>query len=81
MATDGGVTPRPCPRIEGAEAVRERCADIPSDESRLAAEPPERVYFPETTSDVSEAVREAAAAGEPLTISGARTGIVGGAVP
>ena len=81
MTKDGESAPRPCPRIDGAEAVLERCADILSDESRLAAEAPERVYFPETTADVAAAVREAVEAGEPLTISGARTGIVGGAVP
>jgi len=81
MAKESGDTARPCPRIEGVEAVQERCADLLSDESRLTAPPPERVYFPETTADVSAAVREAASAGQPLTTSGARTGIVGGAVP
>jgi len=81
MAKENGSPARPCPRIEGAEAVRERCADLNTDESRLTAPTPERAYFPETTADVSAAVREAASAGQPLTISGARTGIVGGAVP
>ena len=74
-------TSRPCPRVEGASAVRERCADFLRDESKLEAPGAERVYFPEGTAEVAAAVCEAREAGEPLTVSGARTGIVGGAVP
>ncbi|MHC4502433.1 MAG: hypothetical protein ACYTFI_03930, partial [Planctomycetota bacterium] len=71
---------RPCPRVEGASAVRERCADVLRDESKLEAAGAERVYFPESPADVAAAVCEAREAGEPVTVSGARTGIVGGAV-
>ncbi|MHC4504605.1 MAG: FAD-binding oxidoreductase [Planctomycetota bacterium] len=59
----------------------ERCADLLRDESKLEAAGAERVYFPESPADVAAAVCEAREAGEPVTVSGARTGIVGGAVP
>ncbi|MFO7936134.1 MAG: FAD-binding oxidoreductase [Kiritimatiellia bacterium] len=56
--------------------------DIPSDflhdESRLTGSA-EAVAFPRTTEEVRNAVRQAA--GRPVTIQGARTGISGGAVP
>lgn len=75
-----------CPRVEGAEAVRERFADLLRDESNLSSEsPPERVYLPENTAQVASAVEEAAllssTEGKALAVSGGRTGIVGGAVP
>ncbi len=72
---------RPGPRVDGVDAVRERCADLLRDESKLESSGAERVFFPESTEDVVSAVREARGAGEPITLSGARTGIVGGAVP
>jgi len=73
-------TPR-CPRTEGVEAVSERHADLLRDESNLVAAGVERAYFPTSAEELASAVREAASAREPLTTSGARTGIVGGAVP
>ncbi len=68
-----------------------RCVDDPArieqsfaayieDESRLPGAVPKAVYFPETTHEVSAAVRDAARRGLPITVSGARTGIAGGAV-
>lgn len=41
----------------------------------------EMVYFPETIEDVSEILKKANAAGTHVTVSGARTGTVGGAMP
>lgn len=51
------------------------------DESRLEGEAPRRIWFPESAAEAAEAVREIGGRGESLTVSGARTGIVGGAVP
>lgn len=75
------VAGRPCPRVEGEEAVRERCADLLRDESKLSGTGAERVYLPEGARDVVSALREANSGAEPVTLSGGRTGIVGGAVP
>jgi D-lactate dehydrogenase (cytochrome) len=51
------------------------------DESNLGGEPPRRIWFPGSAGELSKAVREIGGRGESLTVSGARTGIVGGAVP
>jgi len=75
------MSPDSCPRIDGAETIREQCADILVDESKLAATEIDRVYFPETIEHVVAAVKEAAEAKTPVTLSAARTGITGGAVP
>ena len=73
--------PTDCPLVEGAEAIQERCADVLRDESNLVGSGLERAYFPETVEQAASVVRAAAASGVPLTVSGARTGIAGGAVP
>ncbi len=52
--------------------------DFLHDESRLTGSA-EAIAFPHTTKEVQSAVREAA--GRPITVQGARTGISGGAVP
>jgi D-lactate dehydrogenase (cytochrome) len=75
------MSPDSCPRIEGAETIREQIADILADESKLTATDIDRVYFPESVDDVVAAVKEAAQNTTPVTISAARTGITGGAVP
>src|SRR5262245_23863287 len=41
----------------------------------------EKLFVPESVSDISEILREANEKQIPVTISGARTGTVGGAVP
>ncbi len=74
------LAPEECPRAEGTD-VLEKCADYLQDESRLTAGEVDVVYFPEEIAHVAWAVRDCAEAGEPLTVSGGRTGIVGGAVP
>jgi D-lactate dehydrogenase (cytochrome) len=43
--------------------------------------PPRRILFPLTAAQLSAALRDASGRGEPVTLSGGRTGIVGGAVP
>jgi D-lactate dehydrogenase (cytochrome) len=40
-----------------------------------------KLFIPESSREISEIVKEANAAGIPVTVSGARTGTVGGAIP
>lgn len=51
-----------------------------SDESRLQGQAA-RIFFPRSEEEIVAVMRAASAARTPLTISGGRTGIVGGAVP
>lgn len=69
------------PVILGIDQVSARVADLLRDESNLAGSAVERVYLPENTRQVADAVQCARTAGTPLTVGGARTGITGGAVP
>lgn len=73
-----GVT---CPKVDDARMIREGYSQYTADESRLQGTFPQRIYFPRTTIEVCSAVAEIAGRGEKVTISGARTGIVGGAAP
>lgn len=55
--------------------------DYLRDESRLADGAADCVYLPENEAEVAEVLRECQAKGTKVTVSGARTGIAGGAVP
>jgi D-lactate dehydrogenase (cytochrome) len=70
-----------CPRIDDPRMIREGYSQYTTDESRFQGNYPQRIYFPRTTLEVASAVTEVAQRGEKMTISGARTGIVGGAAP
>ena len=52
-----------------------------TDASNMPGGHAERLFVPETTEEVADVLRVANASGIPVTISGARTGTVGGAVP
>lgn len=52
-----------------------------TDASNMPGGHAERLFVPETADDVAEVLREAFEKGVPVTISGARTGTVGGAIP
>ena len=69
-----------CEVIQGVDTIREKYLDYLKDESRLTGNVPERIYFPTSTDEVSQAIIDIKRRGETVTISGARTGIVGGAV-
>ncbi len=71
----------PCPRVEGRARIAAQFAAYLTDESRTTAGPVEVVFFPEDIGHVCRAVEECAGRGMRLTVAGARTGIVGGAVP
>jgi D-lactate dehydrogenase (cytochrome) len=70
-----------CPVVEGPDKIREGYMPYLADESRIQGEFPKRIYFPRSTPEVSSAVRQVMEREESMTIGGARTGLVGGAVP
>jgi D-lactate dehydrogenase (cytochrome) len=55
--------------------------DYLTDASNMPGGYAERLFVPETADDVAAVLREANENGIPVTVSGARTGTVGGAVP
>ena len=52
-----------------------------TDASNMPGGHAEKLFMPENADEIAQIVREANASGIPVTISGARTGTVGGAVP
>jgi len=51
------------------------------DASNMQGGHAERLFIPESAAEISEILREANEKKIPVTISGARTGTVGGAIP
>lgn len=60
---------------------REDFQDYLIDASNLAGGNAEKLFVPETKEEISKIVMEANEAGTAVTVSGARTGTVGGAIP
>ena len=52
-----------------------------TDASNMPGGYAEKLFVPESADEIADILREANASGTPVTISGARTGTVGGAVP
>ena len=71
----------PCPRVEGRTRIAAEYSGYLTDESRTTAEAVDVLFFPQTVGHVVAAMRECAESGTAVTVAGARTGIVGGAVP
>jgi D-lactate dehydrogenase (cytochrome) len=69
-----------CDIIKDTKSIIEKYADSLVDESRMEPGLPDRIYFPKTTLEVVSAIREIQKRERRVTIGGARTGIVGGAV-
>jgi D-lactate dehydrogenase (cytochrome) len=67
--------------VAGRERIARAYAQYLHDESKLTADHVEAIYFPATAEEVAEAVQSVRRAGHRLNVSGARTGITGGAVP
>ncbi|MBU4211035.1 MAG: FAD-binding oxidoreductase [Verrucomicrobia bacterium] len=63
-----------------AELAPEAADSYLTDESRLRGRA-ERLFFPSSEAEVATVLKAAADSGKPVTISGGRTGITGGAVP
>jgi D-lactate dehydrogenase (cytochrome) len=67
--------------VEGHSRIAEDYPDYLRDESGMRGEGGEKLFFPGSTNELLWVVREALREGVPITISGGRTGICGGAVP
>ncbi len=75
----GPVAARPaCVRVAPAAA---EVADLLRDESRMTASAVASVAEPATLAELRQVMRWHADRGHPITVSGARTGVAGGAVP
>ena len=59
----------------------EELQDYLTDASNMQGGFASKLFFPESISEVQKIVREAGHSGSPVTVSGARTGTVGGAIP
>jgi len=78
--------PRPAPgapgaAVEGTERIAGDYSSYLRDESRLSGGTAARLFFPKNEAEVAAFLSEMNARGLPVTVSGGRTGIVGGAVP
>jgi len=72
---------RPPTRIDEPERISESYADYLSDESRYGPPSADLLVFAHDEEQVAAVLTGAAESGTSVTVSGARTGIVGGAVP
>ena len=70
-----------CKVVKGKTEIANSYQNYLMDESKLRGETPDKIYFPRTTAEVSQALTEINIRGEKVTVSGRRTGLVGGAVP
>ncbi len=70
-----------CPAVRGANRIARELGAYLADESRTTADPVEVIFFPENTEQLCSAVKLCAKDGKRVSLAGARTGIVGGAVP
>ncbi len=81
LQTEPARPSSPCPVVEGAERVRTEFGGYLSDESRTAAEQVHAIFLPDTPDQVGDAMRRCRERHWTVAVAGARTGIVGGAVP
>ncbi len=75
---DPSAAPVEC--AEGDE-ITQKFQSYLADESRLAGEGAEKLYFPESAEQVAQAVKQSFESGTSLTVAAARTGITGASVP
>lgn len=67
--------------LRNKEEIINKAATILSDESRFTLGTPKVVYFPENENELQDLMKTLHNEKIPITFSGARTGITGGAVP
>ncbi|MFA5838133.1 MAG: FAD-binding oxidoreductase [Bellilinea sp.] len=67
--------------ITGFDAIRATYPDYLTDESRLTAKPFDCLFFPKNEGELAAVLRDLNEQRIPVTIAGARTGLVGGSVP
>ena len=68
-------------RIDGLDAIQANYAPYLADESRLPHQGAEALFFPRDEAELAAVLRELNRRATPVTISAARTGLVGGCVP
>ncbi len=68
-------------KIIGQDVIRTQLPDILHDESRFESGVPSCVFFPETTEDLQDILKQASSEQKAVTFIGAQTGTTGGAVP
>jgi D-lactate dehydrogenase (cytochrome) len=71
----------PVSLFEGTDRIAADYASYLRDESRLAGGAADRLVFPRNESEIAAFLSEMNGRAVPVTVSGGRTGIVGGAVP
>ena len=76
-----GVREEDAVRADSASIVQSRFASYLSDESGLGPGRAETIFFPTSEKQIADFLQEMNTRKIPVTISGGRTGIVGGAVP
>jgi len=67
--------------IHGFEAIQRDYPVYLTDESKLSAKPIDYLWFPKDELELAAVIREMSRLNIPITIAGARTGLVGGSVP
>ena len=67
--------------IQGYECIRAEYPGYLSDESKLTLGAFDCLFFPENEAQLYAVIREMEARNVPITVAGARTGLVGGCVP
>ena len=67
--------------VEGYEHIKAEYSAYLTDESKISSQPFDFLFFPKTEAELAAVIREMSARNVPLTIAGARTGLVGGCVP
>ena len=67
--------------IHGFEAIQRDYPVYLTDESKLSAKPFDYLWFPKDELELAAVIREMSRLNIPITIAGARTGLVGGSVP
>jgi D-lactate dehydrogenase (cytochrome) len=67
--------------ISGFSEIRKDYAAYLTDESKYPGGKAEKLFFPQDETELAAVFKKMASAGTPVTIAGARTGLVGGCVP
>jgi D-lactate dehydrogenase (cytochrome) len=67
--------------IVGYERIKSEFSAYLTDESKLSSTPFDFLFFPKNEGELAAVIREMSVRKIPLTIAGARTGLVGGCVP
>ncbi|MHC1739806.1 MAG: FAD-binding oxidoreductase [Anaerolineaceae bacterium] len=67
--------------IKGFERIQAEYSVYLTDESKISSQPIDLLYFPKNENELAAVIREMSRKSIPLTVAGARTGLVGGSVP